>query len=347
MIDGRPYLNDMVLHLSYFHGGFTKLYIPKISTEPRMSSQEHNFSDLAGLHSLLKRQGYSLAGNHAAVKTCLWLRRAMREEGKCYKASFYGIESHRCLQMTPTLMCNQRCLHCWRPVEVDAPAPDKWDSPLEIVGSCINSQRKLISGFGNIDRRDLWSEGNEPKHVAISLSGEPTIYPYLAELVEEFKMQGMTTFVVSNGTNPEMMQRIKPSQLYMSLDAPDEETYNNVCRPRSTKLWNKLKESLEVLRDKNTRTVIRITLIKGVNMFHPQGYAELIKKASPDYVEIKAYMHLGFSRGRLPREAMPSHEEVLDFSRQIADHLGYAVADAVEISRVVLLSRDGSVSLLE
>jgi tRNA wybutosine-synthesizing protein 1 len=58
-------------------------------------------------------------------------------------------------------------------------------------------------------------------------------------------------------------------------------------------------------------------------------------------------MHLGFSRNRLPREAMPSHEEVLDFSMQIADHLGYSVADDVEISRVVLLSRDGSVSLLK
>ena len=311
-----------------------------------MLFQEYNLSDLVDLHSLLKKQGYSLAGNHSAVKTCLWLRKAMREEGKCYKASFYGIESHRCLQMTPTLMCNQRCLHCWRPVEVDAPAPEEWDSPSEIVGSCIRSQRKLISGFGDADHRQLWLEGNEPRHAAISLSGEPTMYPYLAELVEEFKNQGLTTFVVSNGTNPEMMRRINPSQLYMSLDAPDKETYDKVCRPRSIQLWTKLNESLEILKNKDTRTVIRITLIKGVNMFQPQGYAELIRKASPNYVEVKAYMHLGFSRNRLPREAMPSHKEVLDFSKQIADHLGYKVADDVEISRVVLLSRDGSVSHL-
>ena len=326
---------------------FAKVYIHQILTKIQMSSQEYNLPDITDLSSLLKKQGYSLAGNHSAVKTCLWLRRAMREEGKCYKASFYGIHSHRCLQMTPTLMCNQRCLHCWRPVEVDAPAPEEWDSPSEIVGSCIKSQRKLISGFGDAEHRELWLEGNEPKHVAISLSGEPTMYPYLAELIEEFKKQGLTTFVVSNGTNPEMIRRINPSQLYMSMDAPDEETYNKVCRPKSTQLWNKLNESLDVLRHKETRTVIRITLIKGVNMFNPQGYAELIKKASPDYVEVKAYMHLGFSRNRLPREAMPSHEEVLDFSKQLAGHLGYAVADDVEISRVVLLSRDGFVSHLE
>jgi tRNA wybutosine-synthesizing protein 1 len=244
-------------------------------------------------------------------------------------------------------MCNQRCLHCWRPVEVDVPAPEEWDSPSEIVGSCIKSQRKLISGFGDCEHRNLWLEGNEPKHVAISLSGEPTIYPYLPELVEEFKEHGLTTFVVSNGTNPEMISRINPSQLYVSMDAPNEETYYKVCRPQSIHLWSKFNKSLEVLRYKATRKVIRITLIKGINMFHPDGYAELIRKASPDYVEVKAYMHLGFSRNRLHREAMPSHDEVMDFSLQIANRIGYTVAEHVEISRVVLLSRDGFVSHLE
>ena len=34
----------------------------------------------------------------------------------CYKAQFYGIESHRCVQMTD-LRCNQQCLFCWRSFE--------------------------------------------------------------------------------------------------------------------------------------------------------------------------------------------------------------------------------------
>ncbi|MDD4498233.1 MAG: 4-demethylwyosine synthase TYW1, partial [Methanosarcinaceae archaeon] len=91
-------------------------------------------------------------------------------------------------------------------------------------------------------------------------------------------------------------------------------------------------------------TVIRITLVKGVNMFNPAGYAELIKKASPDFVEIKAYMHLGFSSLRLEREAMPNHAEVLEFSKELAKKLGYELADESEISRVVLLSKDGKKS---
>ncbi|WP_406660380.1 4-demethylwyosine synthase TYW1 [Methanolobus sp. ZRKC3] len=311
-----------------------------------MSRRKQKVTEITDFKSLLKKQGYSLAGSHSAVKTCLWLGRAMKNEGQCYKAAFYGIQSHRCLQMTPTLMCNQRCLHCWRPTEIDVPAPEEWDSPVEIVGSCIQSQRKLISGFGHSAPREMWMEGNEPKHVAISLSGEPTMFPHLPELIEEFKRQGFTTFVVSNGTLPAMMEKIDPAQLYMSLDAPDEETYEKVCLPKSSHLWEKINRSLEILKDKDTRTVIRITLIKDVNMFDSQGYAELIKKAQPDYIEVKAYMHLGFSRNRLDREAMPGHDEVLEFSQELADHLGYKIADDVRISRVVLLSKDGSVSHL-
>jgi tRNA wybutosine-synthesizing protein 1 len=57
-------------------------------------------------------------------------------------------------------------------------------------------------------------------------------------------------------------------------------------------------------------------------------------------------MHLGFSRKRLPREAMPQHDEVMKFSEELAQQLGYKVADDVEVSRVVLLSKDGTVTHL-
>ncbi|SES97931.1 tRNA wybutosine-synthesizing protein 1 [Methanococcoides vulcani] len=303
--------------------------------------------EIPDFEALLKKQGYSLAGTHSAVKTCLWLGRSMKGEGDCYKSRFYGITSHCCLQMTPTLRCNQRCLFCWRPTEAEVSFPKDWDSPVEIVGSSINAQRKLISGFGGSAPRERWEEANQPKHVAISLSGEPTLYPYLPELVKEYEKQGFTTFVVSNGTVPDMMERIEPSQLYMSLDAPDRETYEKVCKPKSAELWDNINRSLEILGKKNNRKAIRITLVKGMNMIDPAGYARLIEIADPDYVEVKAYMHLGFSRSRLPREAMPSHEEVVSFAKELADHLGYSIADEVEVSRIALLSKDGKVSYLD
>jgi len=303
--------------------------------------------DLPDLNTLLRKQGYTLAGRHSAVKTCLWLKHAMNGQGFCYKSKFYGVQSHRCLQMTPTLICNQRCVFCWRSTEIPVPIPDEWDSPRKIVEESIACHSKLITGFGGsqIAIKERWIESNEPNNVAISLSGEPTIYPYLPELIEEYKKTGLTVFLVTNGTNPEMLTKIFPSQLYMSLDAPDLETYLKICKPKSAMLWEKINESLSLLGYLKSRTVIRTTLVKGENMLRSEGYAELIKKASPDFVEIKAYMHLGFSRLRLDRSSMPTHMEVLEFSKELAKYLGYEIVDESEISRVVLLSKNGKITL--
>ncbi len=280
-----------------------------------------------------------MVGGHSAVKACLWLNRSLRDEGACYKSKFYGIQSHRCVQMTPTLSCNQRCIFCWRPIEMAIPEHG-WDDPETIVEGCIAAQMRLMSGYGGATTTNMQKleEAKEPKHAAISLAGEPTLYPYLSELVETFHKRGMTTFVVTNGTHPEMIARIRPTQLYISLDAPDQETYKSVCNPvRDT--WNDINESLEILRTKDIRTAIRITLVDGINLKGPEKYARLIEKGEPDYVEVKAYMHLGFSRQRLPRTAMPSHKTILEFAGRLAETLGYPIVDDVEISRVVLLSK--------
>lgn len=292
--------------------------------------------------SLLKKHGYHLAGTHSAVKTCLWLNKSIRNAGACYKSKFYGMTSHRCIQMTPTIVCNHRCLHCWRAVEVPADVPSVWDSPEEIVKEVLKEHQRLISGYGGSEFMDKsrWKEAFLPKHVAISLSGEPTIYPYLPELIEEFHKKEMTTFVVTNGTNPQMVEKIRPTQLYISLNAPDENTYEKACKPLGN-TWENIRQSLEILKGSGERTAIRITLTKDVNMVDAQGYASLIELAEPDYVELKAYMHLGFSRKRLSRDNMPSHDEVLDFSRKVAQALDYCIADDSRGSRVVLLSKDG------
>ena len=70
----------------------------------------------------LRKQGYLFfsPASSAALKPCLWCKRALTGGDMCYKHQFYGIESHRCVQMTPTLRCNQRCLFCWRSFEHEA-----------------------------------------------------------------------------------------------------------------------------------------------------------------------------------------------------------------------------------
>ncbi len=298
------------------------------------------------LVDLLKKQGYHIVGGHSAIKPCLWLGRSLKGQGACYKSHFYGISSHLCMQMTPCIACNQRCLHCWRPVE-EPFAVERWDSPDAIIEGCLKEQKRFITGYGGIPQTDKekWKAAFLPRHAAISLVGEPTLYPFLGELVARLGERGMSTFIVTNGTRPDVLEKVTPSQLYMSLDAPDRETYLKACNPVAD-LWDRVNASLEVLGARDIRKALRLTLVKGVNMADPEGYAALIKKARPGYVEVKAYMHLGYSRQRLPREAMPGHGEVMAFAKKVAGASGYTVASDVELSRVVLLSRDGGVTAI-
>jgi tRNA wybutosine-synthesizing protein 1 len=251
--------------------------------------------------------------------------------------------------MTPTLSCNQECIFCWRPTEAAAETPDKWDPPEKIVEESIRAQRKLITGFGGSPKvvTKNYDEAKSPSNVAISLSGEPTFYPYLPELIKAYEKHNMTVFVVSNGTNPDMLRRIHPTQLYMSLDATDLDMYHHVCRPKNPNLWDKILESLHVLKEKKAegvRTAVRITAVKDLNMKNPEGFARLLQIAEPDFIEVKSYMHVGFSRLRLSRQNMAEQEEIRSFANDIAKYAGYQFAGESEPSRVVVLTKNGKLS---
>jgi tRNA wybutosine-synthesizing protein 1 len=198
-----------------------------------------------------------------------------------------------------------------------------------------------LCGFYGNDKanKKKLEEIKNPNNAAISLAGEPTLYPKIDELIGEFNRRDFTTFVVSNGQCVDRLRNLEndPYQLYLSLDAPSEKIFNEVCRPRINNAWSNLNESLETLSSFNSRTCIRNTCVKGKNMEDPEGYARLIKKANPDFVEVKAYMCVGSSRERLTLDNMPTFDEVKSFAKQIGDYCGKEIVNESEISRVVLL----------
>jgi len=302
------------------------------------------------LIEVLKKQRYHIVGRHSAVKRCKWLYEAIVHGRSCYKQKFYGIKSHQCIQMTPALFyCTQRCLFCWRAQSGDLQITweetklPTWDSPEEIVEGCIKAQLAILSGYKGNPKADPQKlrEALRPRHAAISLTGEPTLYEPIGELIHAFHKRGFTTFLVSNGTMPSALAKLshEPSQLYVSVCAPNKETYRKVCRPLIPDAWEKLNETLELLHSFKCPTVIRITAVRGLNMENIEEYAKLIEKANPTYVEPKAFMHVGFSRLRLGYEGMPSHKEIREFALKLAEATGYKVIDESEDSRVVLLSR--------
>lgn len=290
----------------------------------------------------LKERQYRFVGNHSAVRTCNWLKESLRCDGACYKQKFYGIESHRCLQMTPALLCNQRCLHCWRDTSFFS---SEWEGPVddpeEIIDGCIEAHRELISGFGGNEDvpEEKLQEAKHPNQAAISLTGEPTFYPKISELIEEFHRRDFSTFLVTNGTFPERIEKLKelPTNFYVSVEAPNEELYNELCNPVQEENWQKLQETLRLVKEMDTTTVLRITCMKGFNMHLVEEFAELAEEAGFDFIEAKGYMHIGYSQERMPRDAMPSHGDVESFAEEIADNSSYGISDEQERSRVVLL----------
>jgi tRNA wybutosine-synthesizing protein 1 len=314
-----------------------------------------------GYRALLEKQGYHITGEHSAVKLCHWMRQSLLYGRVCYKQRFYGIRSHRCMQMTPTLdQCTQMCVFCWR--EQGFTDPDYFgggarmgagpgrrtvDMPEEIVERSFEAQRQLVSGFKGDPRCDeaMWEEARNPDQVAISLSGEPTLYPHLSELIRLYKRRGMTVFLVTNGTVPEALEGLDelPTQLYVSVDAPDLRTFKELCRPIGDvrARWDALMRTLELFPSLGTRTVVRHTLLEGANMGDPAGFAKLDRVAESDFIEPKGYVFVGSSRMRLNIGYMPSHESVRSFGERLASDVGYQLADEMPPSRVVLLSRDG------
>ena len=97
--------------------------------------------------------------------------------------------------------------------------------------------------------------------------------------------------------------------------------------PESHDALNELEELIDTLASFNSRTCIRTTCVKGRNMTNPEKYAELIKKASPDFVEIKAYMCVGSSRHRLTPDNMPTFDEVKSFAQKIGENCGKKIVN--------------------
>ncbi|MCC7552184.1 4-demethylwyosine synthase TYW1 [Candidatus Micrarchaeota archaeon] len=321
-------------------------------------------SEMMEMLDILKKQGYHIVGNHSAVKRCKWFKESMIGNGTCYKNKFYGIKSHQCVQSTCALQfCSQSCIFCWRTMTDDLglkfnEQPSKkfvWDKPDQILDGLLKEQLRFVSGYkgNNKTKEKILKEASNPKLLTLSLAGEPTIYPNLVELILSAKKRGMIVFLVTNGTFPEALKKLAeknalPQQLYVSFDASNREVYEKTCKPSEKKLWDKYLETLDFINSikGKTRTVLRMTLVRNQNFCCADEYAELIKKAQPDYVEIKSFVFVGGARNpnrKLKLSDMLKMEEIKEFTKDLEKLTKYKFVDEHIPSRVTLLCRDKNV----
>jgi len=307
----------------------------------------------ADIKKIMEKQGYRFIGSHAAVKICNWCKQSLRNKGECYKFKFYGVPSWRCCQISPWIACENKCLHCWRAIELSMNTlinKNKLCSPEEIIKGCVEKQRELLSGFRGNKKINLkrFVEAREPSQFAISLIGEPTLYPFIGELIELLRRKRKTSFLVTNGLHPEILKKLEkakqlPTQLYISVNAPNKKEYDKWHKSELKDAWKRFNKSLELfakLKNK-TRTILRFTLVKDMNM-KPEfikDYARLINKAKPLFVELVAFKSVGFARKRLDYETMPSMKDILSFGKMLAKFCKIKILGKHIPSRVCLLGK--------
>lgn len=294
---------------------------------------------------LLEKQGYRFTGRNSAIKICDWTRKSLRGEGTCYKERFYGIKSHQCCQISLAVnYCDKDCLYCWRARE-NFPFSGV-DEPSDVIGKANYFQKKLLEGFKGLRGIDMerFAESSEISNFAISLTGESLYYPKLNEFIKLARKSGKNVFFVTHGGYPYALKKIEaPTQLYLSMDAPNKELFEILQRSNDKDAWKKYLESLKILKNlkKKTRTVVRLTLIHNMNMLDLGGYAKLIEIAKPNFIEVKSYMWMGYSKKKLLPRNSPFHSEIKEFCEKLVKLIPYKIVDEQEISRVVLLQRKG------
>jgi len=304
------------------------------------------------VRSSLTKQGYKLIGSHSGVKLCRWTKAMLRGRGGCYKHTFYGITSYQCMEMTPSLACANKCVFCWRAHTNPVAKEWKWkvDSPQVLIEQAVEKHRKMIKTLRGVPgvSPERFEEAKTIKHCALSLVGEPIIYPHINEYIDMLHERHISSFMVTNAQFPEKVASLKPvTQMYLSIDASSKEKLQAVDRPLFSDFWERFLSSIKMLATKGQRTVFRLTLIKQWNMEEMKGYAELVKLGQPDFLEVKGVTYCGDQKTNpLTMKNVPYHTEVVSFTQKLCDivaealgHDDYVIASEHEHSCCVLVAR--------
>uniref|UniRef100_A0A8D2JSP8 S-adenosyl-L-methionine-dependent tRNA 4-demethylwyosine synthase TYW1 n=1 Tax=Sciurus vulgaris TaxID=55149 RepID=A0A8D2JSP8_SCIVU len=297
------------------------------------------------LRDALTKQGYQLIGSHSGVKLCRWTKSMLRGRGGCYKHTFYGIESHRCVEATPSLACANKCVFCWRHHTNPVGTEWRWkmDQPEKILEGAVQSHLDMMKQFRGVPgvKAERFEEGMKVKHCALSLVGEPIMYPEINRFLQLLHQRRISSFLVTNAQFPAEIRNLKPvTQLYVSVDASTKDSLRKIDRPLFKDFWHRFLDSLEALATKQQRTVYRLTLVKSWNVDELQAYAELVSLGNPDFIEVKGVTYCGESAASsLSMANVPWHEEVVRFVRELVALIpDYEIACEHEHSNCLLVA---------
>ena len=266
-----------------------------------------------------------------------------------------------------------KCVFCWRHHSNPVGTEWKWqmDPPEMLVEGALQNHYKMIKQMKGVPGvlPERFEEGFQVRHCALSLVGEPIMYPEINTFTELLHEKGISSYLVTNAQFPEEMKTLKPvTQLYISIDASTKDALKAVDRPLNRDFWERFTSCIEQLALRLERTVFRLTLgrpknytqvtlcklylhdsgfhissfylVKGWNAEEIDNYAKLVLIGKPDFIEVKGVTYCGTSKAsKLTMENVPWHEEVIFFVQKLADQLSdYEIACEHEHSNCILIS---------
>jgi len=216
---------------------------------------------------------------------------------------------------------------CWRHHKNPVGREWRWktDDPNVIVDLAVKEHISMIKETKGIPGvlKERWEAAHTVRHCALSLVGEPIMYPHIDEFLADLHRRSISTYLVTNGQHPQAIGDLRPiTQLYVSVDASTPETLEAIDRPLFKDAWDRLRRSLKFLKDKGQRTVARLTVVKGWNSDEIAGYAKLIALGHCSLVEVKGVTFCGKSdASNLNMSNSPWHHEVVAMVRRLQQEL--------------------------
>ena len=106
--------------------------------------------------------------------------------------------------------------------------------------------------------------------VTITANGEPTLYPYLDELIDELKKLNLKTLILSNSStinNPSIQNSLKKLDIVkLSLDSVIPKTFKKIDRPMNDiKIENIIDGIKSFSKIYNGELIVEVLVVKGIN----------------------------------------------------------------------------------
>ncbi len=191
--------------------------------------------------------------------------------------------------------CNFDCIYC----ELEPAKPvDVYDNPPK-VEEIFDEVKKAVDEF-------------DFEVLTITSNGEPTLYPYLNELIDKLKTLNKKLLILSNSStiNRKNIQNAlkKLDIVKLSLDSADEKIFKKIDRPhKNINLQEIINGIIEFRKIYKGELIIEILVVKGINDKDEEfkKLNDVLAKINPNRVDIStidrppAYKVEGVSTDRL------------------------------------------------